>query len=278
MSQEVNVRRISTAMGAEVAGIDLADDLGPNILGTIRNLFNEHSLLVFRDQNITPQEQVAFAKNFGPLGEYPFAKGAAVDGQLTEIVKLPDETHNFGSGWHMDMAFRADKPIATILCAREVPEVGGDTMFASLKAAYRTLSPTMRDTIADLVGIHRSWPGEASFHGGMNVNFSQDELETAEHPLVSRHPETGEPFLMICPYYGREIKGMTQDESSALLGFLNAHATKLEHTCRVRWAPGTLIMWDNRCTIHNALDDDLSARLNGNGFTRRMSRVVVNAD
>lgn len=277
MSSSLKIRRISTAMGAEVSGIDLSQPLTPTVYDRVRALFNEHSLLVFRGQKITVQEQVAFAENFGPLGAYPFAKGAAADGRLTEIVKQPDETHNFGSGWHMDMAFRTDKPIATILCAREVPEVGGDTMFASLKAAYRSLSPTMRKTIDGLVCIHRSWPGEASFHGAMAVDFTQSELESAEYPLVSRHPETEEPFLLICPFYGREIKGMHQDESAALLGFLHTHATKLEHTCRIRWEPGTLLMWDNRCTIHNALDDDLAARFGGTGFARRMTRVVVNA-
>ncbi len=265
---------ISTALGAVVTGLDLRE-AGEESITAIKTALATHAVLVFRDQALSPGEQLAFARNFGKPVEYPFAKGAAKHPAVTQIVKHPDEVHNFGSGWHMDMSFSRSIPSATILHALEVPEVGGDTMFANLRLAYRTLSPQMQAVLRGLVILHRAWPGDSTHFRGMNAVFATGELETAERDLVSRHAGSGEEYLALSPFYARELKGMSDEESGALISFLNDHATRPEHTCRLSWQKGDLVIWDNRCTIHNALDDDFGARLTGKGFSRRMQRVVV---
>lgn len=270
------IRPISSALGAEIHGLDLAADLDEDTIERIRSAFLRYAVLVIRDQRLLPEHQIAFAELFGQLDDYPYAGNAIANTALTEIVKLPEETFNFGSGWHMDMSFRQRTPLATVLYAKEVPAVGGDTLYASLTMAYRTLSKTMKELLEGVIVVHEAWPGDAARHNAMALSFPSDEgRERARHPLVSIHPDTGEAFLFVSPFYAREIQGMTPDESLALLDFLNTHATRPEHTCRVRWEPNTLTIWDNRCTIHNALDDDFGAILDGRGFKRVMHRAVV---
>lgn len=274
MGTGFSITPISTALGAEITGID-ANSADDDALDRVASELARYAVLVFRDQALSPQAQLAFAQRFGKPVEYPFAKGGGELPAVTEIVKRPDEVHNFGSGWHMDMSFSRSIPSATVLHALEVPEVGGDTMFANLRLAFRTLSQPMQDVLRQLVIVHRAWPGDSAHFQAMNVSFDMDNLETSERDLVSIHDASGEPYLALSPFYAREIKGMTQEESDCLIDFLNRHTTQPEHTCRLRWQNGDLVIWDNRCTIHNALEDDFGARFDERGFSRRMQRVVV---
>lgn len=274
VSAGLAIAPISTALGAVVTGVDLRE-AGQARIAAIKTALAAHAVLVFRDQALSAGEHLAFARHFGTPVVYPFAKGQGDHPAVTQIVKHPDEVHNFGSGWHMDMSFSRSIPSATILHALEVPETGGDTMFANLRLAFRTLSPQMQAVLRPLVILHRAWPGDSTRFRGMNAVFATGELETAERDLVSRHAGSGEEYLALSPFYARELKGMSDEEGTALISFLNAHATRPEHTCRLSWQKGDLVIWDNRCTIHNALDDDFGARLTGKGFSRRMQRVVV---
>jgi taurine dioxygenase len=190
-------------------------------------------------------------------------------------LKLPEDAIAFGRGWHMDMSYRARPPMGTFLHGKEIPEVGGDTCFASLTYAWLMLSERMRTMLSDLIAVHESWPPDALLYGGMGLKNLDKPREVARHPLAGSHPESNDPILFVSPYYAREIEGMTPEESRAMFDFLNAHATRGELTCRVRWEPDTIVMWDNRSTIHEALDDDLEAKLHGRGYRRRMHRAVV---
>jgi taurine dioxygenase len=269
------VRPLATALGAEVFGLDLAVPLSETDFGRLRAAFVEHNVLAIRDQDIPPENYLAFVRRFGQIEDYPFAASVAGVPELTEILKLPGDVKGFGSGWHMDMSYRVRPPMTTILHAQEVPPVGGDTCFTSLRYAWLTLSARMRGLLDGLVAVHESWPPEPVRFSGMTITNLDKPREVARHPLVGVHPEAGEPFLFVSPYYAREIEGMSPEESLALLEFLNRHATRDELTCRVRWAPGTIVLWDNRWTLHQALDDDFGAILHGGGYRRRMHRAVI---
>lgn len=269
------IRPLASALGAEVFGLDLSESPGNADINALAGAWLRHSVLVIRDQPITPRQFLAFVRRFGEIVDYPFA--ASVEGvpELTEIAKLPTDTQAFGSGWHMDMSFRSIPPMGTILHGKEIPPVGGDTCFASLIYAWKTLSETMQRTISGLVAVHESWPPDPRQFEGISFRDLDTPREVARHRLAGRHPESGEPLLFISPYYAREIEGMSPAESRALLEFLNGHATRNELTCRVRWEPDSIVMWDNRCTVHEALDDDLEAQLTGTGYSRLMHRVVI---
>ncbi len=269
------LRPLATALGAEVFGLDLSEPLSEASFDALRAAWVRFGVLAIRDQPISPQQFLAFVRRFGEIEDYPYATSVEGVPELTEILKLPDDVQAFGSGWHMDMSFRARPPMGTFLHGKDVPAVGGDTCFASLTNAWLTLSESMRDLLKGLVAVHESWPPDPTPFGGMGFKDLDKPREVARHPLAGVHPESGARLLSISPYYAREIEGMTREESAALLNFLNGHATRNELTCRIRWQPDTIVMWDNRATVHEALDDDLEAKLHGKGFLRRMHRAVV---
>lgn len=269
------VRPLATALGAEIFGLDLAEPLSAADFDRLRAAWVRHNVVAIRDQRITPQQFLAFVRRFGAVEDYPFAASVAGVPELTELLKLPGDVKGFGSGWHMDMSYRAHPPMMTILHAKEIPPAGGDTCFTSLRLARLTLSARMRGILDGLVAVHESWPPDPTRFSGMTITNLDKPREVARHPLVGRHPDTGEPFLFVSPYYAREIEGMSPEESHALLAFLNEHATRDELTCRVRWEPDTIVLWDNRWTLHQALDDDFGAILHGEGYRRRMHRAVV---
>lgn len=269
------VRPLAAALGAEVFGLDLREPLSSADFDRLRAAFVEHNVLAIRDQKIAPGQFLDFVRRFGAIEDYPFAASAAGAPELTEILKLPGDVKGFGSGWHMDMSYRALPPMTTILHAQEVPPVGGDTCFTSLRYAWLTLSERMRGLLDGLVAVHESWPPEPARFSGMTITNLEKPREVARHPLVGTHPENGERFLFVSPYYAREIEGMSPEESLALLDFLNRHAVRDEFTCRIRWQPDTIALWDNRWTLHQALDDDFGAMLGGQGYRRRMHRAVI---
>ena len=275
----IGVRPLAGALGAEIDGIDLAEDLGEDVFGEVRQAFLDHLVVFFRDQTITPAEQVAFARRFGGIHLHPYMRGLPEQPEVLEIRKDPDDTYTFGSVWHTDQMFNPQPAMATMLYAHEVPPYGGDTMFANMYLALERLSPAMQAMLAGLrshcVG---DTPGKAGSradrYGGTtsmapNLQERADPI-VAEHPLVRTHPETGRKSLYIGVHVQR-LAGMTEAESAPLLGFLREHATKPEFTCRFRWEPGSLALWDNRCTQHYAVPDYQGQR-------RRMHRVTIEGD
>jgi taurine dioxygenase len=231
---------------------------------------------VFRDQALEPADLMRVGARFGEPCFYPFVTGLDGYPYVFEVAKEEQETTNFGGNWHSDTTYLAQPPLATLLQAIETPPHGGDTLFASTHAAYDALSEGMQNLLGRLVGVNSAslklTGGRRKMHGtigGMKVHDTEnaDQYE-AEHPAVRTHPDTGRKALYVSRSHTIRFKDMSEEESRPLIDFLQAHQTRPEFTCRVRWAPGTLTVWDNRCTQHNAVNDY-------HGQRRRMRRLTV---
>jgi taurine dioxygenase len=255
----IEVRRVAGALGAEVLGVDLSRPLEEEVVIALRRAWLEHLVLFFRDQALTPEQYMAFARRLGKPIEYPFVKG--IDGfpEIIEVKKLEHETVNFGGIWHSDTAYLTEPPMASMLLAREVPPFGGDTLFANMYLAYETLSEGMRALIDGLRAVNSSAKADVS-------RTREDRIQSdgraegkkeyvAEHPVVRTHPETGRKALYVNVAHTVRFTGMTEEESTPLLDYLFAHQVRPEHTCRFAWQPGSIALWDNRCTQHNPVND-----------------------
>ena len=279
-AQTLQVRPYSSAVGAEVLGADLSRSLDEGTWALIHEAFRRHLVLFFRDQDLTPEQQLAFSRRFGELEPYPYADGMEGYPELVEVVKLPDEVNTFGGGWHVDMSFRETPPLGAALYAIEVPPAGGDTLFANMHLAFETLSPGMQRLVRRLNAVHDSnfylgFEQEPGYRG-MKMRLD-DPPEVRVQPLTREHPLSGRTSLFISPDYCGQLEGMSAAESATLLDFLERHATRHEFICRFRWEPGSLALWDNRCVMHNAIRDDIGARLHSHGFRRVMRRSTIRA-
>lgn len=271
----ITAKRISGALGAEICNVDLAQELGDDIIAEIRGALLQHKVIFFRDQDITPAQHLAFAKRFGEVVEYPMVKGLDEAPEIVPVVKLPHEKHNFGGMWHTDTSYLECPPMGAILVARELPPFGGDTMFANMALAYDQLSDGMKRALAGLIGISSSAKAEVTksredrMATGAKVERGK-ELR-AEHPVVRTHPETGEKVLYV--NYGHTVgfKDMTETESAPILEYLFEHQRRPEFTCRFQWTPGSIAFWDNRATQHNPLNDY-------HGYKRVMHRITIAGD
>ena len=276
--QDLEILPLASAIGAEILGVDLAEPLSNKAWDQISQAFRDHLVIFFRDQTLTPEQHIAFSRRFGELEPYPFVNGIEGHPELIDIVKMPSEVRNFGAGWHADMSFREEPPLGAVLHAIEVPPVGGDTMFCNMYLAYETLSDGMKLLVETLSGVHDSFePADHSqnFKGMSLMGKEGATRQVTRHPLVKTHPVTGRKSLFISPDYCFAIDGMTDRESGMLLGYLEEHATRHEFCCRFRWQPGSIAVWDNRCAMHNALNDDLAAHAGGKGFKRVMRRATI---
>ncbi len=270
----IRVEPIAGALGAEIGGVDLASELGDDVVAEIRRAWLEHLVVFFRDQDLALDEFLAFARRVGDPVEYPFVKGIEGYPEIISVTKLPHETVNFGGIWHSDTTYLELPPMATMLLAREVPPFGGDTMFANMYTAYETLSPGMQrllgglrvESSSALADVSKTREDRIRDHG------SDDDLQyLAEHPVVRTHPETGRRALYVNPAHSESFAGMTVDESRPLLEYLFRHSTRPEYTCRFRWQVGSLALWDNRCAMHNPINDY-------HGYRRVMHRITLAGD
>ena len=277
--QAFDVKPIAGALGAEILGIDLSRDLGNQEFDEIHQAFLDNKTLCFRDQNLTPDRQVKFASRFGQPDIYPYIKSLPDFPEVIEILKTEQDTMNFGGGWHSDTSYLPQPAMGTFLYALEVPDSGGDTLFTNMQLAYENLSSAMREMLDDLIGVNSS---AQNYKGGRAASIKKldgmkgkfiesSEVSVAEHPVVRIHPETGHKGLYVSRAHTTNFKGMSVEESQPLIQFSSDHAVRPEFTCRERWRPGTLVLWDNRCTQHFALNDY-------NGQRRRMHRVTLRGD
>jgi taurine dioxygenase len=273
--QHIQVSPIAGALGAEIHGVDLSRDPGPEALAEIRAAWLRHLVVFFRDQSLTPERFLAFARRLGTPVEYPFVKGLDDHPEIIEVKKLEHETVNFGGIWHTDTAYLEQPPMATLLLAREVPPYGGDTEFASLYAAWEALSPGLQQLLSGLAAVNSS--AKADVTRTREDRIRSDGREdarrelTAEHPVVRTHPETGRKALYVNVAHTVRFAGMTEEESAPLLGYLYRHQVRAEFTCRFAWKPGSLALWDNRCTLHNPVNDY-------HGHRRVMHRITLGGD
>lgn len=272
--QHIEVRPISGALGAEIHNVDLAE-LNDDIFGEIFTAFLENQVIFFRDQNISPSEQVAFAARFAPIGYYPFLQGLPDHPEVIEVRKEPEDTLNFGGVWHTDTAYLAKPPMGSVLYAKEVPSTGGDTMFANLYLAYETLSDAMKDLIDGRRAVNSSRKGDAAVGRQKSVEENPkdaSEVQTESiHPVVRTHPETGRKALYVNRGHTVCFEGATPEESAPILEYLYEHEIRPEFTCRFKWEPGSIAVWDNRCALHYPLNDY-------HGYRRVMHRVTMEGD
>jgi alpha-ketoglutarate-dependent taurine dioxygenase len=271
----MDVRRVAGALGAEVQGVDLAHALDDDQVAALRNAWHEHLVLFFRGQGLTPAQFMAFARRIGRPVEYPFVKG--IDGypEIIEVKKLAHETVNFGGIWHSDTTYLAEPPMASMLLARETPPFGGDTLFANMYLAYETLSEGMRRMLDGLRAVSSSAKADVSRTREDRIKSdgradSREEY-VAEHPVVRTHPETGRKALYVNIAHTVRFGDMTEAESAPLLAYLFEHQARPEHTCRFVWQPGSIALWDNRCTQHNPVNDY-------HGHRRVMHRITLAGD
>jgi taurine dioxygenase len=284
--RRIDVKPIAGALGAEIADVDLGT-LDDETFEEIQAAWLEHLVVFFRKQAITPEQQLAFAKRFGDIHYHPFMRGMDEHPEILEIIKEEGDTKAFGEVWHTDQAFNPKPAKATILYAKETPDAGGDTMFTNLYLAYETLSDPMKAMIAgvktwnvgDRKTLAQNGPMASAPRAGRYVGNEKmaakvrdpgDVPTEAAHPLVRTHPETGRKALYISNH-SQTLDGFNRAEARPILDFLMAHAVQPEFTCRFRWEPGSLAIWDNRCTQHRALNDY-------HGKRRRMHRITIAGD
>lgn len=270
----LRVEPLAGTIGAVITGVDLTD-VDDVTMVEIRRLWLDHLVVFFRDQELDADAFLSFAHRIGEPIRYPFVKGFDTHPEIIEVAKLPHETVNFGGIWHSDTVYLEQPPMATMLLAREVPPFGGDTMFANMYAAYETLSPTMRALLDGLHAVNSSALADVSKTREDRIRDSgvgeDDQHFLSTHPVVRTHPETGRKALYVNRAHTASIVGMTDAESRALLELLFEHSIRPEHTCRFQWGAGSLALWDNRCAMHNPVNDY-------HGFTRRMHRITLAGD
>jgi taurine dioxygenase len=273
-NDHLEVRPISGAVGAEIFGVDLSEELDDATIAEIRQALLDHCVIFFRDQDLEPDRHKALARRFGRIFVHPNLLGSGKDSEIIQIVRNPHDTAIVGEEWHSDTTMMAEPPMGAILYGVEIPPYGGDTLFANQYLAYESLSPAMQRLIEGLRGIHsdRKVAGPTAARNAARSTKVREDAEWREtvntHPVVRTHPETGRRMLFVNHSYTMGIEGMTERESRPLLDFLLEQGHRPEFTCRFRWRPGSVAFWDNRCTKHLALNDT-------GPFRRVMRRVQI---
>jgi taurine dioxygenase len=269
----VNVKRVGAHLGAEVSGVDLGKPLSDAQFKAVESALVENELIILREQDISSDDLMRFGRRFNDLTVHPFAPNEGKN--APELIKFrnDEKTPPYGTDvWHSDETFRAEPPMATILIAKEVPAVGGDTMFVSMSAAYEGLSDRMQQLISGLEGIHDMKPFRPLFGKTQQERQKLQHFELMYppqlHPVVRIHPVSGKKVLFVNPQFTVGINGMEENESRSLLDLLFRQASVPEYQFRHHWQPHTIAMWDNRSTQHYAVHDYYPQR-------RYMERVTI---
>jgi taurine dioxygenase len=271
--QHITVSPVAGALGAEITGVHLGK-LNEAEFAEVRAALLQYQVIFFRDQDITRDQHKAFGRSFGLLHVHPFLQPLKDEGHPEFVVLESDAKHPFvAEAWHSDVTFQDTPPLGSVLRCVAAPAFGGDTMWASMYAAYEALSDTMQRFLSGLTAIHdtaRTFSRDnykIEHIGGKRA----EQVASAEHPVIRTHPETGRKALFVNSTFTDSIKGMKPAESATLLSFLYRHIESPDFTCRFRWRQNSIAMWDNRCTQHRVVADNLAAY-------RRMERVTICGD
>lgn len=273
--KNIKIKKVSGAIGALIEDVQLGENLAENTSNEIYDAFLKHQVIFFRDQNFTSESLLSFAKRIGTPIIYPFVKGLESFPEITPILKKETDVNNFGGIWHSDTTYQDEPPKGTMLYALEVPEFGGDTEFSNQYLAYENLSEKMKLFLEKQKAVNISGKGKVTKTRSdvmkhSSVGLKSDELE-AIHPVVRTHPETKKKSLYINEAHTTNFVGMTVEESTPILEFLFKHQIKSEFTCRFKWKKGSVSIWDNRCSIHNPINDY-------HGSRRLMHRITFQGD
>ena len=277
--QHITVSPISGALGAEIGGVDISRPLDPTVVAEIRRALVDNLVIFFRDQDLTPDQHEAFARNFGDLHINSFFPQVPGHEHIQLLVKEPQHRNNIGDRWHTDVSYTKRPALGSMLYAKEIPPYGGDTQFANMYLAYETLSDGMKTLLRGLRACHsarenfarRAAEAELPQSSSAGFKHADDVEQEAFHPVVRTHPESGRDALYVNSVFTKNFEGMTKEESAPLLQYLYDHLHKPEFVCRFRWRVGSLAFWDNRCTQHQAVNDY-------HGYRRHMNRVTLLGD
>ncbi|MEM7077283.1 MAG: TauD/TfdA family dioxygenase [Pseudomonadota bacterium] len=271
----LKVTRAAGALGAYVEGVDVRDALrDDDLFAQLREVALRYEVIFLRGQDVPAVDFQAFACRFGTVLDHP-AYGTVADAPLVQILESTAERPSKIEEWHSDMTFSATPPSFTILHGQIIPEYGGDTLWASATAAYDALSPALKALLKERRAVHDFRHG---FKESLAEPGGEDRLADAiatnppvSHPLVRTHPETGRKALYVNPLFTTHIEGLTLSESEHLLTFLYQHCVTHEFSVRLRWAPGTIVVWDNRAVLHKPVNDFHPQH-------RKLHRITIQGD
>lgn len=272
---ELQIDPISPALGCEIRGIDLSRRLSEKNGVAIRQALQDHCVIFFRDQDLSLDQQLAFCDLFGEPVPYPFVEGYPDYPTVTPVIKRPEETVNFGGLWHSDTTYLASPPMGTVLHAKELPPLGGDTLFANMYLAFDTLSDGLKNMLSGLNAINSAHKSRVSDTRSYRIEEAGKDVSEmileATHPVVRTHPESGKKALYVNGAHTVRFEHWSEAESADLLAYLYRHQTREEFTCRFKWSEGAVAFWDNRCVQHYPLNDYP-------GYSRVMNRVTLKGD
>lgn len=270
----LDIKPLAGALGAEINGLDLSQDLSEADTLRIRKLLNTYEVIFFRDQDISPARQKALALTFGPLQTHPAYETVEGFPEITILESTPDKPTKI-EAWHSDMTFLEHPPMATVLKSAITPPKGGDTLWASMTAAYDALSFHMQTFLGGLTAVHSFAHGFkeslAEHDGAGMLADAVDSHPPVRHPVIRTHPETGKKVIFVNSLFTTHIEGMRPAESTSILQLLYQHVHTAEFTCRFQWQPNSIAIWDNRSTQHKPINDYFPAH-------RRMERITIDGD
>ena len=276
--EQINVTPLSSAIGAEIGNVDISKDLSSTVITEIRSALLEHLVIFFRDQDLSnPERHKMFTKYFGDLFIHPNFNLGQNNPEMVYLTRKPGDTAAAGEKWHADTTMMKNPPMGAILFALEVPDWGGDTLFANQYMAFENLSPGMKKLLMNLKAVHndsRVAGPAVSLNSKRATKVREDDdwtLTENSHPVIRTHPETLKKCFFVNSIYVHHFEGMSVEESQDLLEFLYTESTRPEYSCRFRWKNNSVAFWDNRCVQHLAIHDNHSA-------TRRMQRTQIIGD
>ena len=268
------VQPLACALGAELSGVDLTLELSPKIFRELRRLLVEYEVVFFRDQDISPAQHRSLAASFGPLQTHPAYNTVEGFPEIT-ILESTAENPSKIEAWHSDMTFREHPPLGTVLRSKIIPAQGGDTLWASMTAAYDGLSTPMQKFLADLTAEHDFSYGfkESLAEPGGRDRLAQAVADNPPviHPVIRTHPESGKKVIFVNSLFTTRILELNNGESEDVLKFLFEHVVTAEYSCRFRWAPNSIAIWDNRSTQHKPINDYFPAH-------RMLQRITIDGD